>query len=173
MNGKWLVLGVFSVALVINPYLACSSSSDDEFEYTEEQMKSAVLGTWEGTAELEGESVTFSLVLEQASAKSQTQSVKAPSVKPQCSSRSFVKSAAACVSMTEMPLIGTITSTNPELNGVVEGGAHAYLNLDPTDLDLVLENGNTLSGILKGDALSEGRIYTSAGEVGSFALNRP
>jgi hypothetical protein len=173
MNKTWLLLGVFGVALVVNPYLACKSTDDDEFEYTEAEMKQAVLGTWEGTAELEGESVAFSLVLEQASDKSKTQSVSAPGVKPQCSSRSFVKPAAACVSMSEMPLTGTITSQNPELNGVLDGGAHAYLSLDSISLDLVLESGKTLSGALRDDALSEGSIRASSGDVGRFSLARP
>jgi hypothetical protein len=171
IHNKWLLLGVFGVALVINPYLACSSSSEDEFKYSESEMKSAVLGEWEGTASLNGESVAFSLTLEQASNESKTQS--APRVSPQCGSRSFVKPAAACVSMSEMPLTGTITSENPDLNGAVEGGAHAYLNLDPTDIDLVLESGLTLHGSIKSDALKDGRISTREGDAGTFSLSRP
>ncbi len=170
---KWWLLGVFALALVVNPYLACSSSNDDddEFEYTESEMKRAVLGTWEGTASLEGESVSFSLALELAESKSKTQS--APRVTPQCGTRSFVKPAAACISMSEMALTGTITSANPELNGTVEGGAHAYLNLEPTELDLVLESGLTLHGSIQGEALKDGRIDTREGNAGTFSIARP
>jgi hypothetical protein len=171
MQKKWLLLGAFGVALVINPYLACSSSSEDEFRYSESEMKSAVLGEWEGTASLNGESVAFSLTLEQASNESKTQS--APRVTPQCGTRSFVKPAAACVSMSEMPLAGTITSEHPELNGTVEGGAHAYLNLDPTEIDLVLESGLTLSGSIRSGALKDGSINTREGSAGTFSLSRP
>lgn len=171
MQKKWLLLGVFGVALVINPYLACSSSSEDEFKYTESEMKSAVLGTWQGTAEIDGETVSFSLVLEQQGAKSKTQS--APRVSPQCATRSFVKPAAACITMSEMPLVGTITSQNPDLNGALDGGAHAYVNLDPTDLDLELEAGLSLRGMINGDSLSDGSITAASGNVGTFSLSRP
>ena len=171
MNKKWLLVGVFGIALVINPYLACSSSEEDEFKYTESEMKSAVLGTWQGTAEIDGETVSFSLVLEQDGSKSKTQS--APRLTPQCGTRSFVKPAAACISMSEMPLVGTITSQNPDLNGPLDGVAHAYLDLDPTDLDLRLETGLSLGGMIKGDELSDGSIMAASGSLGSFSLARP
>lgn len=169
MQSKWLLLGVLGLALVINPYLACSS--EDEFNYSESEMKSAVLGEWEGTAELNGESVSFSLTLEQAPSKSKTQS--APRVTPQCGTRSFVKPAAACVSMSEMPLAGSIASANPELDGLVEGYAHAYVNLDPTELDLVLESGLTLHGNIKSGSLKDGSINTREDNAGTFSLTRP
>ena len=62
MTKKWLLLGVFGLALVVNPYLACSSN-ETEYSYSEADMKDAVLGTWQGTAEMDGETVEFSLVL--------------------------------------------------------------------------------------------------------------
>lgn len=171
MNKKWLIFGVFGLALVVNPYLACSSK-EDEFSYSESELKAAVLGTWQGTADLDGEQVEFSLVLEQAPAKSKTQSLAAPKVKPQCGTRSFVKPAAACISMSEMPLVGSLTSVNPELNGAIDGEVQAYLNLDPTDVTLRLEGGKELRGVIKGQSLSDGQI--SAGtKLGTFALTRP
>jgi len=172
MNKKWLILGVFGLALVVNPYLACSSKEDDEFSYSESELKAAVLGTWQGTAELDGEQVEFSLVLEQAPAKSKTQSLAAPNVKPQCGTRSFVKPAAACISMSEMPLVGTLTSVNPELNGAVDGEVQAYRDLGPVDVTLRLEGGKELRGIIKGQALSDGQISASM-QLGTFALSRP
>jgi hypothetical protein len=171
MTKKWLLLGVFGLALVINPYLGCSSN-DDEFSYSESDLKAAVLGNWQGTADLDGEQVEFSLVLEQAPAKSKTQSLSAPRVKPQCSSRSFVKPAAACISMSDMPLVGTLTSVNPELNGAVDGEVQAYRDLDGIDIALRLEGGKELRGQVKGQSLSDGQI--SAGtKLGTFALTRP
>jgi hypothetical protein len=44
MSKKWLLLGVFGLALVINPYLACSSN-EDAFSFSESDLKAAVLGT--------------------------------------------------------------------------------------------------------------------------------
>src|SRR6188768_2956026 len=134
MNKKWLVLSAFGLALVVNPYLACSNSNENEFSYSEADMKDAVLGTWQGTADIDGETVEFSLLLEQASAKSKTQSVSAPKVQPQCSSRSFVKPAAACSVMSQMPIVGSLTSVNPALNGAIDGDVIAFKDLDQVEL---------------------------------------
>jgi len=173
MTKNWLLLGVFGIALVVNPYLACSNSADEEeFTYSEQDMKAVILGDWEGSADLDGESVPFTLTLEQASAKSQTQSSSAPSVKPQCASRSFVKPAAACASLSTMPLVGTITSSNPALNGAVTGELMASRILDNAGLSLQLEDGKTWSGTVKADEVSDGRIY-AAEQVGTFSLTRP
>lgn len=171
MTKKWLLLGVFGLSLVVNPYLACSSG-DDEFSYSESELKAAVLGNWQGTADLDGEQVEFSLALDQAPAKSKTQSLSAPNVKPQCGTRSFVKPAAACISMSEMPLVGTLTSVNPELNGALDGEVHAYLNLDAIDITLRLEGGKELRGQIKGQTISDGSINDKV-ELGTFSLGRP
>lgn len=171
MMKNWMLWGVFGLALLINPYLACSSSEED-FTYSEQDMKAAILGEWQGTGELDGEAIAFTLTLEQASAESKTQSLSAPRVKPQCGTRSFVKPAAACVSESVMPLVGTITSSSPSLNGTITGELVASLNLDSAGLRLQLEDGKTLSGTLKGDELLEGHIFASS-QVGGFSLARP
>ncbi|HEX2875631.1 MAG TPA: hypothetical protein VHP33_30475 [Polyangiaceae bacterium] len=170
MTKKWLLLGVFGLALVINPYLGCSSK-DDDFDYTESEMKEAVLGDWVGTADIDGESADFTLSLQQASAKSNVQSLPAPKVQPQCASRSFVKPAAACWNTTTMPLVGTITSVNPALNGVVDGEAFSGSTLDSVNLSLHLEDGKQLSGMLKKGSLSDGSISSKV-ELGTFSLAR-
>ena len=172
MTKKWLLLGVFGVALVINPYLACSSENDSDFTYSEADMKEALLGTWQGTAELDGESVPFSLVLEQASAKSSTQSISAPGVQPQCGSRSFVKPAGACISLSDMPVLGTLTSENPNLNGAVDGHIQAYRTLEGAQLKLRLEDGKVLDGLIEKQSLNDGRITTNV-QLGTFSLSRP
>jgi hypothetical protein len=172
MTKKWLLLGVFGLALVVNPYLACSSN-EDGFSFSESDLKAAVLGTWQGTADLDGETVEFSLVLDQASAKSKTQSLSAPKVQPQCAARSFVKPAGACSSTTSMPVSGTLTSVNPALNGVVDGGVNIDGNLlTVVDLSLQLEDGTQLSGAIEKQSISDGSI-TSKVQRGTFALSRP
>ena len=171
MMKQCLLLGVFGLALVINPYLGCSSS-DEDFTYSEQDMKAAILGEWQGSGELDGEAVAFTLTLEQASARSKTQSLSAPGVKPQCGTRSFVKPAAACSSESVMPLAGTIVSGSPTLNGTVSGQLIASRILDNARLELQLEDGKTLSGNLKGDELIDGSISASA-QVGVFSLARP
>jgi len=167
-----VVLGSFGLALLMNPYLACSNSRESEFSYSEADMKGAVLGAWQGAADIDGESVEFSLVLEQASAKSKTQTIRAPQAQPQCSSRSFVKPAGACFVTSRMPLSGTLTSVNPALNGVVEGEVWSGIDLDPAQLSLRLEDGTQLDGEVKGQALSDGSISKKE-QVGTFSLSRP
>jgi hypothetical protein len=172
MAKKWLSLVVLALAFVANPYLACSESGESDFTYSETDMQSVVLGSWQGSAELEGASTPFSLTLEQASSKSKTQSIKPPRVQPQCGSRSFVKPAAACASETTMPVVGSLSSENPALNGPVDGYFIAYRTLEMVELELRLENGAVLSGGIKDQALSEG-LLRNAGQTGSFSLSRP
>lgn len=171
MIKTWLLSSTFGLALVVNPYLACSSREAD-FTYSEAEMKDAVLGTWHGTADIDGETVEFSLVLEQASAKSKTQSISAPQVQPQCGSRSFVKPAAACISTSQMPVVGVVTSGNPALNGSVDGEVSAGRLLDPTELSLRLEDGTQLGGVIEEQALADGHILRPQ-QVGTFSLSRP
>src|ERR1041384_6785882 len=167
MTGKrWLLLGAFGLALVVNPYLACSSNEgESDFNYSEDEMKRALLGTWQESALLEGETVHFSLVLEQARARA------APGSAPQCASRSFVKPAAACIASTNMPVVGTLTSVSPDLNGAVDGGFTAFRTLDGAMLNLRLESGTVLLGTVKEDALVDGSLRSGA--TGSFSLQRP
>jgi hypothetical protein len=173
MKKNLAVWTLFGLALLVNPNLACSSNDDEEdFTYSEQDMKAVVLGDWQGTAEFDGESVAFTLSLAQASAKSQTQSISAPPLQPQCGSRSFVKPAAACISMSEMLLAGTITSDHPLLDGSVTGSAVAYRNLDPSGLHLELEDGTRLDGSIKDQAISEGEVLADE-PLGTFTLSRP
>jgi hypothetical protein len=167
----WLLLGVFGVALVVNPYLGCNHSGESDFTYAEADMRDAVLGAWQGSADIDGESVPFSLVLEQARAKSKTQAVMAPKAEPPCGSRSFVKPAAACLSSSDMPVIGTLSSENPALDGAVEGRAQAFRTLDSVSLTLSLQDGKVLTGAIEKQGLSEGRV-TAAGQLGTFSMAR-
>jgi hypothetical protein len=172
MNKKWLLFGAFGLALVVNPYLACSSN-EDGFAFSESDLKAAVLGAWQGTADLDGETVEFSLVLEQASAKSKTQSLSPPKVQPQCGVRSFVKPAGACSSSTTMPVSGTLTSVHPALNGVVDGEVNILGNLlTVVDLSLRLEDGTVLGGAIENQAISDGLVSKSR-QIGTFSLSRP
>ena len=171
MSQRWLLLAAFGLALMANPYLACSHSNGD-FNYSESDLKEATLGTWQGSADVDGETVEFSLVLEQASAPAKTQSVAAPKVQPECISRSFVKPAGACWVTTTMPVIGTLTSVNPALNGAFDGEVAAGKDLSPANLSLRLEDGKQLSGAIEKQSLNDGRI-TSKVQIGTFSLTRP
>lgn len=164
-NG-WLFVGAFGVALVVNPYLGCSSQPRSDFTYSEDEMKLAVLGSWVGSARIEGETVPFSLTLEQG-----RQSTKAPGVAPQCASRSFVKPAGACFVLSRMPVVGVLTSEHPGFNGVVDGDFVAYHTLDVVELSLHVETGAVLSGTLEDDAVTSGRVEGPL--QGQFSVQRP
>lgn len=172
MAKKGLIYALFGVALVVNPYLACSPSGGGNFEYSEAEMKLAVLGSWQGTAELDGVSTPFSLSLEQGSSKSQTQGVGAPASRPQCTSRSFVKPAGACSSESRMPLVGTLSSENPQLNGALDGDVSALTTLDAVFVNLRLESGVELVGVIKDQAVNEGSLGSPA-QKGTFSMSRP
>jgi hypothetical protein len=163
---RWPVLGSFGLALLVNPYLGCSTQGGSDFTYSEADMKSVALGTWQGSALLDGEAVPFFLTLEQA-----REGAKAPGSQSQCASRSFVKPAAACTAMTRMPVIGTLTSENPAFNGAVDGDLVAHRTLDEVDLSLHVEGGAVLSGRLEDEAVKDGRI--GARLSGGFSLQRP
>jgi hypothetical protein len=165
---QWLLVGVFGVALVGNPYLGCSHAGASDFTYAEADMKEAVLGTWQGSADIDGESVPFSLVLEQASLRSRS---IAPKVQPECGSRSFVKPAAACLSSSDMPVTGMLSSENPALDGAVEGHVQAFRTLDSVTLTLTLQDGKVLTGTIEKQALGDGRV-SAAAPLGTFSMAR-
>jgi hypothetical protein len=148
MTKKWLLLGLFGLGLVVTPYLACSSSSQAESveTYSEADVKAALLGTWQGTAELDGESFAFSLTLE-----------RTPWQRP---------------AHANLVVVGTLTSENPAFNGSLDGSFDYPHGFSKAALALRLDNGKTLRGTLEGDTLSDGRV-DSAAQVGTFGLTRP
>ena len=145
MNKKWLLFGIFGLGLVVTPYLACSSAESEKLaSYSEADVRSALLGIWQGTAELDGESIPFALTLERA----------------------------ATPTPANIAVVGTLTSENPSFNGVVDGSFAAPHSLDAASLALRLDDGKTLRGTLDGDTLSDGHI-DSAAHAGTFGLTRP
>jgi hypothetical protein len=171
---KQLAIGtLFGLAFLVNPHLVgCSADDEADFTYSEADMRAAVLGDWQGTAELEGETVAFTLTLEQASATPASQDVVAPPVRPQCGSRTFVRPAAACMSISTMALTGTLTSDHPRLTGSVTGEAKAYRTLDSSLLDIQLPDATALRGSVANQALVDGGIHGEA-QLGTFTLARP
>jgi hypothetical protein len=143
---KWLLFGAAGLALVVTPYLACSSSeSENVASFSEADADAKLLGTWQGTAEIEGESIPFSLMLERAPWQRITPG--------------------------HLLVAGTLTSEHPALNGNVDGSFDSQ-NTRGASLALRLDNGKTLHGTLEGDTLSDGHI-DSAAQAATFALARP
>jgi hypothetical protein len=141
-----LLLGALGLALVVTPYLACSSSDkgSDSAESADE-LKSKLVGTWQGSAELDGETFPFSLSIEQRRATSTTE---------------------------RLGVVGTLTSENPSFDGAVDG----YFGIDSANhkvtMSMRLDDGKILLGTLEGETLSDGRIENVA-RTGTFGLSRP
>jgi hypothetical protein len=141
-----LLLGALGLALLVMPYLACSSSehSSDSATATEE-LQSKLVGTWQGSAEIDNEAIPFSLSLEPRGATSAAE---------------------------RLSVVGSLTSENPSFDGAVDG----YFGIDPANhritLSLRLDDGKTLLGTVEGEALSDGRIVNVA-RPGTFGLSRP
>jgi len=110
-------------------------------------VKGALLGTWQGSAELDGEVVLFALTLERGATR------------------------------TPLPdgviaIAGTLVSENPLLNGAVDGRADASEALSSANLAVRVDSGGTLLGSFDGDSLTDGRIQ-SRESSGTFSLSRP
>ena len=122
------VLGFF-----LNPGFACSPSDEPEFKYGEVEMKAAVEGTWVLT--LRATDGTVSETTLQIAEASKAQAMLSPTVPggsyrggmirsaAACGTRTFVKSAGACMDMSEMPLDVAFVSGNPRFQGTALSGS--------------------------------------------------
>ena len=144
MNQRLLTSGGLGLALLVAPYLACSSHDAANETISEADLQAAVLGTWQGSAEMDGEVVPFSLVLQQAPSKSKTRAVN---------------------------VVGTLTSENPGLNGGVDGAFTPDTDVEHLDVALRLEDGKTFSGAVEKSTLTDGRIFDKS-PIGSFSISR-
>jgi hypothetical protein len=101
-------------ALILNPMVACqdsSSSGEDQYNFSESEMRSTVAGTYSGTVQTTGESVVVIVTQTPAPGTSTTQAARSP----QCGTRSFVQPAAACVVSTTMAITAHVSSPNASL----------------------------------------------------------
>jgi hypothetical protein len=71
-----------------------------------------------------------------------------------------------------MPLVGTLSSENPQLNGALDGDVSALLTLDAVFVSLRLETGIELVGVIKHQTVSEGSLGNAAPK-GTFSMLRP
>ena len=142
LSRNQLLFGALGLALLVTPYLACSSGTEAAPADVGE-LQAKLLGTWQGTAELDGETIPFSLTLEHAPTKD------APE---------------------RLAVAGSLTSENPTFDGAVDGHV-GFAKQRPT-LSLRLDDGKILLGTLEGEALRDGHIDNVA-HTGSFGLTRP
>lgn len=121
-NFKWMAIAPIAlVCFTMNPAMltGCSgASSNKSFGFGEAQMQQLVLGTWQGEAvSKDGKIGQVSLEVKQATKKmalwSWVQSAHA------CGTRTFIRSASACIDTTEMPVTATMTITQKGADGQV------------------------------------------------------
>lgn len=144
LTRKQLLLGAASLALLVTPYLACSSSEGAaNTNESAEAQQARLLGSWQGTAELDGETIPFALTLDRQARQLSTERVA---------------------------VVGSITSENPNFDGAVDGNVAS--SEKGTTLSLRLADGKVLLGTLEGEAVSDGRIMRAA-QSGTFGLTRP
>ena len=123
-----LTLALAASALLFVPWTGCGVE-DDEFLFGEPEMRQAVVGDWLGTLSPSGTGLHLSL--EQATVETRRSGL--------CGNRSFVRPAAACIAVTEMPLTGRVSTDDGRFQDVpvrgtfvVTGAALTYgwLELD-------------------------------------------
>ena len=125
-------LSLALLAFFLNPGFACSPS-EPEFTYGEAEMKGAVDGTWLLT--LRATDGTLSEATLQIAESSKPQAMLSPAAPSgsyrtgvirsaaACGTRTFVKSAGACIDMSEMPLDVVVAGGDPRFQAVSSSGA--------------------------------------------------
>ena len=120
------------LAFFLNPGFACSPSDEPEFKYGEAEMKGAVEGTWLLTVRAPDGTLSETTLKIAESSKAQAMlSPTTPSGSYRtgvirsaaaCGTRTFVKSAGACVDMSEMPLDVVAAGGDPRFQAVSSSG---------------------------------------------------
>ena len=125
-------LSLALLAFFLNPGFACSPSNEPEFKYGEAEMKGAVEGTWMLT--LRATDGTLSETTLQIAESGKAQALLSPTAPggsyrtglirsaAACGTRTFVKSAGACIDMSEMPLDVVVAGGDPRFQAVSSSG---------------------------------------------------
>jgi hypothetical protein len=141
-------LALALLTFFLNPGIACVSSDEPDFKYGEAEMKAAVEGTWLLT--LRGTDGTVSETTLQIVQSGTAQAMMSPSgsgshrtgvirAAAACGSRTFVKSAGACMDMSDMPLDVAFVSGDPRFQGAALSGSLRISSLIFTRGQLSLE----------------------------------
>jgi hypothetical protein len=170
MMKKRAISAVFALAaLILNPMVACQDggSSEEEYNFGESEMREAVAGTYTGTIQSTGETVVVTVTQASTTGTTTPQSVRSL----QCGTRSFVKTASACITSTTMPLAAHLSSPNASLGEIDLAGNFDVYGADLTNGSLALnaKAGGRLSATY--DKSSEGfGDWTFTDERGSWVL---
>lgn len=138
-NLLWLVpVAVF----FLNPNLACSD--EPQYQYGADEMRAAVEGDWSLTITPDGGSasqVTVHIEQSPASLAARRPARAFVRAAEACGTRTLVKSAGACIDVTEMPLAVTYISGDPAFSSAANSGSFSVFGLAFAIGDLNLKVG--------------------------------
>lgn len=151
-----LALSLALLAFFLNPGIACVSSEEPDFKYGEAEMKAAVEGTWVLT--LRASDGTLSETTLQIAQSGAAQAMMSPSGSGSqrtgvirsaaaCGSRTFVKSAGACMDTSVMPLEVALVGSSPGFENALLTGKLYVDGLTFTHGRLSLELADALVGL--------------------------
>lgn len=155
-----------------NPALLACDRTDDDFQFDDVDMTAAIEGRYAG--ELEGKRVTVEL-----RRKVQTRDTKQYSLPDagtrrafQCGHRSFLAAAHACISMSTLPVVATIT-TDVEIfpSGSFDGWFTVWGNLlSGGDLTFDAEGKHVLDATFRDGVIQDWTLTTNTGAKHDLAL---
>lgn len=132
-------------AFLLNPSFACSDGDEPTFQFGAAEMRAAVEGDWSFAIKPTGGTATQVTVhIDQAAAPA-TAAARAAGVAlvraaHACGTRTLVKSAGACIDITEMPLAVTYVSGDAAFATATLSGVFKVFGLTfgPGDLELMV-----------------------------------
>jgi hypothetical protein len=172
LGNRLIGAACFLAALVLNPNVGCSSTDPGEspWTYTESQMQEAVVGTYEGAADVDGapETVTVTITRPTRAGGSTPSSLRL-----QCGSRNFlVKPADACISVSNMPVVATsVSAGNAVPSGQFTGTFTAYYTLTG-QLELTGDRSDRLTASYEGGSFVGWEYAGPDGRVLPLSLAR-
>lgn len=137
-----------------------SDPTDPEFAFGESEMNNAIVGDWNGTLSLSGQSPTpFTLSI-----------MRAPSLNPACGSRTF--SSPLCIETSSMNLDATLTTADKSFDGAMFSGSFMVFGLELQGGELSL-NGSGVNLVGQIDLAKTSQDLTvSGGQSGTAVMQR-
>ena len=154
MMKRLLVVVLGLAALVLNPFFGCGNET---FRYGADEMRVAIEGTWKLTMPAAGTQPAREILLSisQAAEPTQHHSRRSGMVSDAaaCAQRSLIKSAAACVDSSEMPLdVKLLAGDGPakgmfRVHGLTFTSGRLQLELGTASVDARVASNGTISDI--------------------------
>jgi hypothetical protein len=175
-----LVLLLGLAAFMLNPAFACAPNSNDEFQYGASELRAAVEGTWQVTLNPNGQPTSMVTIrIEQGTGQPSAlhggTGVRLVRAAAACGTRTLVRPAGACVSITVMPLGGSVQGGDETLRAAMVSGQFEVPGIAFSEGWIELEIGpHRLRGTLSPTGVaSDVTLWDATGAAnGSVALTR-